>query len=271
MKIALAPIALRAYRSRPDSETYKNDIMTMLRRVKACGYDGIEMGTPVGFSKEEYKDFMDEIGLTPVSGSGVRFPEFVTADFKKQIEDCNYLGIKNIMVGSMPNYAYGNPAEHKKFIAALNRAGKILWEEGGIHLSFHNHAIDFSKSEGIPVIQRIMENTDPRYVFFEPDTHWLQAGGGHVISWLKKLKGRIYIVHFKDYGIDPYSDHTFLECTHKLFMEIGLGSLNWPGIVAECLDQGIEWCAVEQDQTQRPPYESLKISADYLRGMGLGA
>jgi sugar phosphate isomerase/epimerase len=89
-----------------------------------------------------------------------------------------------------------------------------------------------------------------------------------VITWLKKLKGRVYIVHFKDYGIDQYSDHTFLECTHKIFAEIGEGNLNWPGIIKECHDQGIQWCAVEQDRVQRPGYEAIALSLKNLKALG---
>ena len=64
-----------------------------------------------------------------------------------------------------------------------------------------------------------LENTDPRYVFFQLDTHWVQSGGGHVVSWIYKAKGRMKVVHFKDYLIDRYSDTSFLECTHRLYAE----------------------------------------------------
>ena len=273
MKISLAPIALRPYRaSTPDKPYYKNDISNMLRNVKKAGFDGIEMGTPSGYTHQEFRDLLDETGLACVSASGLaRLDSSNLMDFKRVIEGCHILGANNIMIGRIPPEARGHDAEINKFIATLNYAGKILMEEGGIHLSFHNHAIDFFKVAGRPVFQRIIEDTDPRYVFIEPDTHWLQAGGAHVITWLKKLKGRMAVVHFKDYAIDPYSDYTYLECTHKLFAEIGQGNLNWPGIVAELLDQGIEWVSCEQDVVYKPPFEAIAISAQYLRSLGIGA
>ena len=267
MKIALAPIALRQYRGRPGSPPSPADkpgVKTLLLRVKKAGYDGIEMGTPSGFTHCEYKEYMDEIGLTVVSATGLRYPALEGEDFSATIEECKALGAKNVMVSNMPNVVLGNPYELRRFIANLNRAGKAL-SEAGIRLSYHNHAVDFSKINGKTILEQIFEGTDARYVYFEPDTHWIQAGGGHVITWLKKLKGRIYIVHFKDYGIDPYSDHMFVEGTHKLFKEVGEGNLNWPGIIAECKAQGIEWCAVEQDETQRPAYEAIALSVENLR------
>jgi sugar phosphate isomerase/epimerase len=268
MKIALAPMALAQYRTPPAALTYKNDIKTMMTRVKQTGYAGIESGTPAGYTYSEYKTLMDEIGLTVVTAGGLRYPELAGNDFTKKIEACKALGAANVMVSHVANVALGNPEELKLFIKNLNRAGKALIQEG-IHLSYHNHAIDFSKVNGKRIIDHIIEGTDPQCVFFEPDTHWIQAGGGHVITWLKKLKGRMYIVHFKDYAIDQYSDHTFLECTHKIFAEIGEGNLNWPGIVKECHEQDIAWCAIEQDKVQRPGYEAIALSIKNLKGFGV--
>jgi sugar phosphate isomerase/epimerase len=261
-------MALAQYRTQPTALSYKNDVRTMWTRVKQIGYEGIESATPAAYTPAEYRALLDEIGLTVVTGGGLRYPELEGEDFSKKIEECKTLGAKNVMVSNMPNVVLGNPEELKRFIKNLNRAGRALRDEG-IHLSYHNHAVDFSKINGKTIFEQIVEGTDERYVSLEPDTHWLQAGGGHVITWLRKLKGRMYIVHFKDYGIDQYSDHTFLECTHKIFAEIGEGNLNWPGIIKECLDQGIPWCGVEQDRVQRPGYEAIALSLNNLKAFGL--
>ena len=261
-------MALAEYRTKPTDLTYKNDMHTMLYRVKQLGFEGMEGGTPAGYTHQEYKDLMDEIGLEVVTAGKLDYFGLQGNDFSSVIEECKILGAKNVMVSCMHPTMLGNPVELKRFIANLNRAGKVLIDEG-IHLSYHNHAVDFSKINGARILDQIVEGTDERYVFFEPDTHWLQAGGGHVITWLKKLSGRMYMVHFKDYAIDPYSDHSFLECTHKLFAEVGEGNLNWPGIIAECKKQNIAWCSVEQDKVQRPGYEACEISIKNLRAFGV--
>ena len=268
MKIALARITLTPYFTRPSDLGYKNDIQNILNRVHKTGYEGIEMGTPEGFTHEEYRAAADEAGVRVVTAGKLSYPELKGRDFSAKIRECKVLGAPNVMVSNVDNLVLGNYDELKKFINCLNFAGKALREEG-LFLSYHNHAIDFTRISGRTIFDRILEDTDPSCVFIEPDTHWIQAGGGHVISWLKKLKGRIFIVHFKDYAIDQYSDHTFLECTHRLFAEVGEGNLNWPGIINECLDQKIEWCAVEQDVCQRPAFESIAISYRNLKTFGV--
>jgi sugar phosphate isomerase/epimerase len=270
MEIAVMRGTLAPYfNTLPKEKSYKYDVKSVLSHVAQIGYAGIEMSTPPGFSNEEFKAAADEAGLRVVSAGGrLDYPELEGDDFSARIKQCKVLGAKNTMVSHMASVVLGNPEELKKFIGNLNRAGKILSDEG-IHLSYHNHAIDFSKVNGKPIIEQLVEETDERYVFFEPDTHWIQAGGGHVITWLRKLKGRIYVVHFKDYAIDQYSDYMLVEGCHKLFAEVGEGNLNWPGIIKECLDQNIEWCSVEQDVAQRPVYEAIALSYKNLKAFGV--
>ena len=50
-----------------------------------------------------------------------------------------------------------------------------------------------------------------------------------------------------------------------MFAEIGQGNLNWKAITAAAREAGVEWYNIEQDQTKRPVFESLKISIDYMR------
>ena len=268
MKIALAGNTLSPYFTKPADNGYKNDIQTMLTRTAKIGYEAIEMGTPEGFTNEAFKAAIDEAGIKVVTAGELVYSQLLGNDFSAKIKECKVLGALNVMVTGLPNLVQGNSDELKKFIRCLNMAGKALRDEG-LRLSYHNHAVDFSKINGKTIFEQIIEGTDPRHVFFEPDTYWIQAGGGHVITWLKRLAGRIFIVHFKDYAIDQYSDHTFLEGTHRRFAEVGEGNLNWPGIIAECLEQKIEWCAVEQSAALCPVYESIAKSYSNLKNFGV--
>ena len=102
--------------------------------------------------------------------------------------------------------------------------------------------------------------SDPRYVQAELDTYWVQHGGGDPALWVKKMKNRMPVVHFKDLVILN---------GQPTMAEIGEGNLNWPAILAACKEANVEWYAIEQDVCQRDPFESLKISYDNLHAMGL--
>ena len=59
------------------------------------------------------------------------------------------------------------------------------------------------------------------------------------------------------------------EEKNQLFAEIGEGNLNWDGILEACRESDVEWYIVEQDVCQRDPFESMKISFENLKAMGV--
>ncbi|NLO82242.1 MAG: sugar phosphate isomerase/epimerase, partial [Clostridiales bacterium] len=55
----------------------------------------------------------------------------------------------------------------------------------------------------------------------------------------------------------------------KAFAEVGNGILDLKEIFAASEEVGVQWYIVEQDTCKRPTLESVKISIDNLRKMGL--
>ena len=80
------------------------------------------------------------------------------------------------------------------------------------------------------------------------------------------MKNRMPVVHFKDMVMMRMEPSRRPE---QIMAEIGEGNLNWPGIVEACEYAEVEWYAIEQDRCMRDPFESLKISYDNLRAMGV--
>ena len=90
----------------------------------------------------------------------------------------------------------------------------------------------------------------------ELDTCWVQKGGEDPVAWCRKMKGRLPLLHLKDYVVN-------LE-REILFGEVGIGSLDWDSIIQEADAAGCEWFIVEQDSSTRDPFESIKMSFDFL-------
>lgn len=258
-RIGLQTIGLRGYLSTPA------EIATAYRRIAEIGYGSIAGGGRT-LSAEENKKLLDDAGLA-LAAMNVGLDRLEN-DMDGVIKDAKTLGTENIVIGAMPMFARKSLDGVMKLTEELNKYGAVL-RDNGLYLSYHNHAIEFKRYEGKPALQHIMDNTDPEKVFFQLDTHWLQAGGGHVVSWIYRARGRVKVIHFKDYVIDEYSDTSFLECTHKLFCEVGQGSLNWFEIIQAAEDIGVEWFVVEQDTSRRPAFESAKMSFDFLKMMDL--
>jgi len=113
----------------------------------------------------------------------------------------------------------------------------------------------------------LMEETDPSGVCFELDTHWLAGAGCDPAQWIRKAKGRMEVVHFKDYAMNWKDADTGMGYIPRRFAEIGQGNINWPAVVEACREAGVTWYSVEQDQTPGCEFASLKTSIDYMRGV----
>jgi len=144
----------------------------------------------------------------------------------------------------------------KEFCRRLNTAGQVLHEAGQV-LCYHNHQIEFRRLAGKPLLEIIYAETDPQFVQGEPDTYWIQNGGGDPVEWCHRLKGRLPILHLKDY--------TVLTTNAVSYTEIGNGNLNWKRIIPAAEAAGCQWFAVEQDKCPGDPFESVRQSFNYIR------
>ncbi len=191
-------------------------------------------------------------------------------------EYANRFGCKYLRIGMLPYWAYGNKEGHLRYAQRLNIYGEKL-SHYGIKLYHHHHEFEFQKYQGIYGLELLEQNTDPRYVGFELDTHWLQFGGQDPIHWIQKLEGRADLVHLKDYRIVmPQEGVLGTERSPKVlrkqvvqFAEIGTGNLNIPAIIDTCIQTGVKYMPIEQDTSyDLDPFESIRISIENIRNMG---
>jgi sugar phosphate isomerase/epimerase len=106
----------------------------------------------------------------------------------------------------------------------------------------------------------LYEDSDPEYFYSEIDTYWIVHGGGDPAEWIRSLKDRASIVHFKDMT---------MKGNTQIMAEVGEGNLNWSAIISACQQAGTDWYIVEQDTCQRDPFDSLAISLSNLKQMGI--
>jgi sugar phosphate isomerase/epimerase len=81
------------------------------------------------------------------------------------------------------------------------------------------------------------------------------------VEWIRKFDGRMKVVHLKDMAVTADRE--------QLFAEVGEGNMNFPAILNACREIGIEWGAVEQDQSYgRDPFQCLATSFNNLKKLG---
>jgi sugar phosphate isomerase/epimerase len=250
---------------------YLNDraqVEETLRKIKAIGYDSVQAGAPKFMTEEEYKALLDEIGLVNCS-SGGSYEEMLNdpAAIEKAIKRADVYGVDGISIGTLPRELRECEEGYHKFAEGVNKIAAQL-KPAGKHLLYHSHALEFfSLGGGLKGMDIIMNETDPDGLHFVMDTHWLTSGGVNVIDWIYKAKGRMEIIHFKDYAIVGGAEK--IEDVHKMFAEVGEGNIDWAKVVPACKDIGVEYVIVEQDICPGDPFDSLKISFDNMVKFGV--
>ncbi|HEX8888607.1 MAG TPA: sugar phosphate isomerase/epimerase, partial [Pyrinomonadaceae bacterium] len=101
----------------------------------------------------------------------------------------------------------------------------------------------------------LLARTDPQLVKLEMDIYWIVKGGGKPLEYFEKYPGRYHLLHVKDMDSTP----------QHYFTEVGRGMIDFKAIFANAGRAGVRHYFVEQDETPGSPFDSLKISMDYLR------
>lgn len=193
-------------------------------------------------------------------------------DLDKIIHFNKKLGVKYVRDSLIPKTCIHNEDGYYDAAKALNYYGQILSAEG-IHLYYHNHHFEFEKFNDKTGFEILVENTDPKYVGFEPDVHWIQRAGHDPIKWIKRLKGREDLIHLKDYRIyfpnsEPSPDILKKEQCIQ-FAEIGKGNLDIKEIILSAIDSGAIYLPIEQDDTYGlDPFDCIQTSLENIKKMG---
>jgi inosose dehydratase len=117
----------------------------------------------------------------------------------------------------------------------------------------------------------VMQNTDPKYVYFVLDTGHITMAGIDPVELARKLGHRIVEFHMKDVKPENRGGaKTRLETMDGMkdpcFFPLGKGGVDFPALKAHLDNIGWQgWLTVELDTSPwRPPKESARMSRDYL-------
>jgi sugar phosphate isomerase/epimerase len=252
-----AKLAAQLYTVRDFTKT-ADDFRTSMAKIADIGYTAVQVSGIGPIPHEEVKAITDAYGLT-ICITHVGF-DYLQNDLEAAIAQHKLWDCPNVAIGSMPgSYREGGEAGFMQFAEDATEIGRRL-ADAGLTFSYHNHSFEFVRFGRRTGLDIVYEESDPRYLMAELDTYWVQHGGGDVIDWIDRLAGRMPVIHFKDMVIHEGK---------QTMAEIGEGNLNWRGILDACVEAGIDWYAIEQDVCLRDPFESLRISYDNLKAMGV--
>jgi sugar phosphate isomerase/epimerase len=251
------PIGIQPYTVR--NELGKDPEGT-LRQLAQMGYEAIEAGAPFqGKPAAEARSLLRSVGLAPLSG-GFGTPAD-DAGWARSIEDAKTLGAKYMIV-TAPREWTTSLDGWKKVGERFNKLGAAA-KKAGLAIAYHNHHFEYKVYDGVMAYDQLLRSTDPNLVKMEIDIFWTTIAGQDPLDYFAKYPGRFPLWHLKDLkkGYPPTTD----KYQGNPFAEIGAGIIDWKRIFSGAKKAGLRYYFVEQDQWDRPPLESARMSCDFLK------
>ncbi|MEK4194332.1 MULTISPECIES: sugar phosphate isomerase/epimerase family protein [Paenibacillus] len=244
-------IAAQMYTLRDFTKTAE-DLRSTFQKVSAMGYEAIQISGIGPIDPKLVKEYADESGLA-ICATHVSWDR-LTNDLDALAAEHKLWNCKNIGLGSLPEKFRTGQDGYREFAKLMSDIAVTLKDQHDLQFVYHNHDFEFERFDGMTGMEILLTESDPA-VGFELDLYWVQAGGGSPAEWIRKVAGRMQVVHLKDMAIVNRK---------QIFAEIGEGNMNYKEIINVCRETGVEWFVVEQDVCRRDPFESLEISLRYL-------
>jgi len=264
-------------------------VFETLSKVSAIGYHAVEISQiPMTMKNvDELDRSRTELGMDIAALSVMLdVPEGMPGDslhkdFDKIVQDAKQLDVNLLRIGMLPLPALQSADGIVAFAREANDYAARLGEQG-IELYYHNHHVEFAKTDGRYLLDVIADNSPA--MGLELDVHWVQRGGLDPVRTIDKYAGRTAMIHLKDYRIGQLPSSAFdllqqgditafmAEFKNVVqFAEVGEGNLDFGSIIEHAQSAGAKYLLVEQDELYgRTVWQALQTSYDNLVALGAG-
>ena len=288
IKLGIAPIAW-TNDDMPDLGK-ENTFEQCVSEMALAGFTGCEVGSKFPRDVKVLKKALDMRGISIASAWFSSFLltqpyEQVEKDFRAHCQFLKDMGAKFCNVAEQGNSVQGqintpvfagkptNTAEQWDLLTkGLDKLGKVATNDYGLTMTYHHHM--GTGVQTTPEIDRLMENTNPDYVWLLYDSGHLVCSGEDHIAILKKYLPRIRHIHLKDIRMDirdkvKAEDMSFLDGVRAgMFAVPGDGCIDFEPIFDIVNDSDYDgWFIVEaeQDPAKANPLEYAIKARKYIK------
>ncbi|QQS46082.1 MAG: sugar phosphate isomerase/epimerase [Acidobacteriota bacterium] len=225
-----------------------------LRKIAGLGYKQVEFAGYYNRDPKQIRALLDSLGLeAPAAHVPLRD---IRESLPRAIETARIIGHRYLICPYLMENERKTLDQYREYAALFNKAGEEC-RKAGIQFGYHNHDFEFMPIEGKMPFELLLAETNLKLVKIELDLYWTVKAGHKPIEFMKKHPGRFVAFHVKD-----------MDASEKgFFTEVGRGVINFGEIFQAGRKAGVELFIVEQDQTPGSPFDSLKVSYDYLNNL----
>ena len=229
-------------------DVIENDYKGTLKKLAAMGYTGVEFAGYGGLSAQEMKDTLESLKLKPV-GSHVGL-EALTKRLDEEIAYNKTLGTEYLIC---PYSAVKTKDDVLELAKTLKPAAEKI-SGAGFKFAYHNHAHEFVQVDGEYLLDILFQNL-PSRSFMELDIFWAAHAGVEPLSYMKKHKDRLKLLHVKQIDKD------------KRCVDLDQGILDFKEIITKAKSQGVEHFILEQEAFAVSSMASVKNDIDYIMSL----
>ncbi|MFP5263549.1 MAG: sugar phosphate isomerase/epimerase family protein [Blastocatellia bacterium] len=246
---SIRKVGLQLYTVRKELE---KDFEGTLGKVAAIGYKEVEFAGYFNHDPGQVKAILNRNGLAAPSAHVTL--KAIKEDFGRAVETAKAIGHRYLILAYLSAEERTSLDDYKRLADALNRAGEDC-KKAGLQLGYHNHDFEFQAMRGEVPYDLLLRDTDPALVKMELDLYWITKAGQQPEKYFGQYPGRFELFHVKDMDNTP----------RRFFTEVGRGVIDFKRIFAHSEQAGVKHYFVEQDETPGSPYDSIRVSFDYLR------
>ena len=244
-------IGLQLYTVRRELE---KDFEGTLQRVAGLGYREVEFAGYYNRTPQQVKAILDKNNLSAPSAhtqlQGMR------QNLDQLLEAAHVIGHRYLVLAYLNADERKTLDDYKRVIESLNQAGEVC-QKSGVQLAYHNHDFEFPPIDGVVPYDLMLKETSASRVKMELDLYWITKAGQSAAKYFAANPGRFALVHVKDMDNTP----------KRFFTEVGRGVIDFKQLLPQAKKAGVKHFFVEQDETPGSPFDSIKISYDYLNGL----
>lgn len=247
-------------------DAMETDPVGTLKAVKAMGYEDFELYgfepdklAYYGFKATEFKDILDDLGLSISSG------HYGLADFRDDPEAMKRYVDRCIEGAKAIDSAYitwpWHPPEHRNLESfkalpeILNGIGEQV-TQAGLGFAYHNHNFEFEDFDGTNGYDIIIKETDPALVKLQLDMYWSEHSSPvSTADLIARDPDRFVMWHLKD-----------MDKVTRDYTEMGNGSIDYHDILSRASQEGLQYYYIEQGGNfAKNSMESVATSARYFK------
>jgi sugar phosphate isomerase/epimerase len=258
------PVGLQLYTIRQECE---RNLAAALQQVAAIGYRNVEIGGTEnlwGRRPRELRQMLCDHCLVCISTPAT--VGMMQSGWQKYVDEFSELGALYAVCPGFSGRQEGTLEMVRRMADLLNRAGEQS-QKSAVRVAFHCHNDVFRLDQGVVAYDELLRRTDPKYVDMELDCFWVTVAGHDPAAYFLRYPGRFSLLHIKDLKPGFPTTTQPLHVSGNPFTEVGRGIIHWRPIFAAARQGGLRYYMVEQDECDRPPLESIKISYRYLRSL----